>query len=310
MVSTVSGWEEKYIVEVGSGYVVALPYMAVERKDTIQQLLNVVASRNIDKKPVVLMSHTTVSDADVTGHGFEKGTIRTLDLSEMGIGYDYLALGHIHKPQTLGHFDDVMKSEVCYDAPVARYSGSALHVSCDEAYPHSVSLVDIDHHGGKVIIKQLRIDELFHFYVLPESGGSFKSAEEAIASIGEFCNSKERGYIRLRIGYGTVLPSNFQQMVYDEITLKQKDVRYNPKIIWSGEPQVDERVSRKPTFEVAELQQMTNPMNFLERIIDQLPGFDIEELREAFVEVEQELEVMREENASKVNKKTKATTNK
>ncbi len=310
MVNTEEGWEDQYIVNVGSGYVVALPYMPSERQDTMQKLLDRVAQLNGENKPVVLMAHTAITNADVTGHGFEIGTIRTQDVDSMGQGYDYLALGHIHKPQTLGHIEDSMTEEVQYDAPVARYSGSALHVSCDEKFPHSVSLVDIDHHGGKVSIKQLRIDELLHFYELPEGNGAFESADEAIASIGKFCDTIGRGYIRLRIKHNTVLPPNFLQMVYDEIELKKVDVRYNPKLIWVGDDAAQEVVQEKLTFQVAELQEMTDPMQFLTQIIDELPGFTIEELGDLFEEVKCEVAAMEEDEKAKTAKKTKSSTTK
>lgn len=166
------GWQDDYIIRLNSGYIVALPYMNGERQELIQSILNRVAEENKEGKPVVLMGHLAVAESDVTGHNFV-GTIKMQDVSMMGNGYDYLALGHIHKPQTIGHQEDSFKAEVTYPSPVVRYSGSVLHVSCDEAYPHSVSLVDIDRHGGTVSIQQLRVDELFHFYDLPLNGSSF-----------------------------------------------------------------------------------------------------------------------------------------
>ena len=232
------GWQDDYIIRLNSGYIVALPYMNGERQELIQSILNRVAEENKEGKPVVLMGHLAVAESDVTGHNFV-GTIKMQDVSMMGNGYDYLALGHIHKPQTIGHQEDSFKAEVTYPSPVVRYSGSVLHVSCDEAYPHSVSLVDIDRHGGTVSIQQLRVDELFHFYDLPLNGSSFTSPEEALDAVRQFVEEKERGYLRLRIDYGTYLPSNFNQLVYDELAPYDERWRYNPKILWTGVPECD-----------------------------------------------------------------------
>lgn len=289
------GWEEKYIIGLPSGYIIAMPYMTNERTETLQHLLDVVAQKNVEDKPVVMMGHTAVTGLDILGHNLEIGTLKTQDVKSFGSGYDYLALGHIHKPQTIGHQEDALKKEVTYPAPVLRYSGSALHVSCDEAYPHSVSLVEMDQHGGEVHIKQLRIDELRHFYVLPEAGTSYKSSEEALAAINAFCKEKKSGYIRLRVDIATQLPSNFSQMIYEVLASTGDEVRYNPKIIWTGRDESVKDEKEKHSFEVAELQQMTSPLDFIEKTIDQYPELDIEEVRKAFEEVELEIIRMGEE---------------
>lgn len=288
------GWQDDYIIRLDSGYIVALPYMNGERQELIQSILNRVAEENKEGKPVVLMGHLAVAESDVTGHNFV-GTIKMQDVSMMGNGYDYLALGHIHKPQTIGHQEDSFKAEVTYPSPVVRYSGSVLHVSCDEAYPHSVSLVDIDRHGGTVSIQQLRVDELFHFYDLPLNGSSFTSPEEALDAVRQFVEEKEQGYLRLRIDYGTYLPSNFNQLVYDELAPYDERWRYNPKILWTGVPECDGKEDRQLVFEVAELQQMTDPIEFIMKTKDQYPELDMDEVRDAFEEVKREIRRMKEE---------------
>lgn len=300
------GWEDKYIVSLPSGYIIAMPYMANERTETLQHLLDVVAKKNVEGKPVVMMGHTAVTGLDTLGHNLVVGTLKTQETKSFGSGYDYLALGHIHKPQTIDHQEDALKMNVSYPAPVIRYSGSVLHVSCDEAYPHSVSLVEIDKHGGEVQIEQLRIDELRHFYVLPEDNFSFTSAEEALDAIQKFCKEKQSGYIRLRISISTPLPSNFNQIVYDALAATNDEVRYNPKIIWTDMDETVKEEKAKPSFEVAELQQMTNPLDFISKIIDQYPELDMEEIRLAFEEVEQEvLRIEEEEEIKAAAKETK-----
>lgn len=293
------GWEEEYIVRMPAGYIIAMPYMTGERKETLQHLLDVVAAENTDKKPVVMMGHTAVTGLDILGHNIEIGTLKTQDTESFGDGYDYLALGHIHKPQTIGHQEDAMKDDVTYQAPVVRYSGSALHVSCDEAYPHSVSLVEIDRHGGDVNIRQLRIDELRHFNELPQDGTSFTNADDAIKAVKAFCEEHASGYIRLRVEYDTDLPSNFNQMVYDILATTGDEVRYNPKVIWSGTSGKDDGNAQRPTMKVEEIQQMESPMDFVEKTIEQYPNLDLEEVREAFIEVEAEIRRIQEEKGGK-----------
>lgn len=302
------GWEEQYVVRLPSGYIIAMPYMAGERTAALQHLLDVVAEENVEGKPVVMMGHTAVTGLDVLGHNLEVGKLKTQDPQSFGSGFDYLALGHIHKPQTIGHQEDAMQQKVSYPAPVIRYSGSALHVSCDEAYPHTVSLVEIEQHGGEVQIEQLRIHELRHFHVLPEDGTAYQSAEQALADIRKFCDEKKSGYIRLRVDIATSLPSNFSQMVYEELAATGDEVRYNPKIIWEGKDDSQRGETSRPTFEVAELQQMSNPLDFIEKTIDQYPELEWEEIRQAFREVEQEIIRQEEEEKSKAAMKSSKTT--
>lgn len=298
------GWMDDYIIRLGSGYIIALPYMTGERKELIQRLLDKVAEENTDGKPVVMMGHLTITGADATGHGIEIGNIKTLDAEAMGKGYDYLALGHIHKPQTIGHPEDCMCMEsINYPAGVIRYSGSALHVSCDEQYPHTVSVVEIDKHGGTVTLSQRRIDELRHFYTLPLGGGSYHTENEALDGVRSFCEEKGKGYIRLQVDHSTYLSANFTQQVYDIIGGYGNEVRYNAKVVWTGMPDKSEEAESKPTFEVAELQQMTDPIAFIEKTLDQYPGLDLDDLRSAFEEVRQEIQRVREEKENKDTKK-------
>lgn len=297
------GWQDQYIIKLASGYIVALPYLTSERQQMIQSILDKVAEDNTNGLPVVMMAHQAVTGVDITGHSFDIGSLKTQATHTFGNGFDYLALGHIHKPQTINHQEDNRTELIYYPAPVFRYSGSALHVSCDEAYPHTVSLVEIDKHHGQVQIRQLRIDELRHFYVLPLDGSSFNSAEEAIEAMKQFVEEGKRGYIRFRFDQSANVPSNFSQMVYD--TLPADDEwRYNPKILWTGKDDTPKQDKEPLTFEVAELQQMTDPMLFIERTMDQYPGLDIEDVRQAFKEVKDEMHRMDEEKQTKTRQKT------
>lgn len=299
------GWQNQYIIRLDNGYIIALPYMTGDRREIIQSILDWVANDNTKGFPVVMMAHQAISGLDPAGHHFDIGKLRALEPSAMGIGYDYLALGHIHKPQTIGHKgDDDIKKVARHQAPVVRYSGSALHVSCDETYPHTVSIVEIDRHQGEVQIHQLRIDELRHFYILPLDGTSFTSAESALASMKEFVSKGDRGYIRFRFHGNTDLPSNFGLMVYDALTPYNDEWRYNPKMLWTGDNDNKDSEKEKLVFEVAELQQMSDPMVFIERTRDQYPGLDLEDVRQAFEEVKAEILILHEEKETKNHQKS------
>ncbi|MCR5191807.1 MAG: exonuclease subunit SbcD [Bacteroidales bacterium] len=291
------GWEDRFIVQTDKGFIAALPFMPSLRKDIFQSVIDRVQDRNIHDLPVVLMAHTAVSGGDFSGHS-DIGNIKSFSLEELGTGYDYLALGHIHRSQTLGHDIDFEFSDstLSYPAPVARYSGSPHHVSCDEQYPHSVSLVDIDKHQGSVSIKKLFIEQRRHFFIIPnEKMPAAKSADEIYSSVSEFCKKQKTGYIRLRIDASTPLPPDFTQNIYNILETTGNEVRYNPKIIFEN---IAEHIdsSPAPTFEIAELQQMTNPLNFIEKTIAQYPDLSFEEIKKDFEEVERKLHNMSEKD--------------
>ena len=95
-------------------------------------------------------------------------------------------------------------------------------------------------------------------------------------------------------------------MVYDMLAPYNEEVRYNAKIIWNGCPLKSEGDEAKPTFEVAELQQMKNPVDFIEKTMDQYPGLVLDEVRSAFEEVKAEIKRKQEEDASKPKSKKKS----
>ena len=92
------------------------------------------------------------------------------------------------------------------------------------------------------------------------------------------------------MAYEAALPSDFNQSVYEIIKVYDEQVRYNPKIIWTGVPHKDK--AEALVFEVAELQQMTDPMKFVEKTSDRYQGLNIDDLREVFREVEEEIKRM------------------
>lgn len=297
-------WQADFVVELESGFIIALPHMNGNRHELTQSILDYVASKNTTNKPVVMMAHTAISDANAEGHS-EIGKMITQPVEEWGAGYDYLALGHIHKPQTLGYSDE-NQEESTYPAGIARYSGSALHVSCDEKYPHSVSLVELNEHGGEVKVKRLRINELRHFYELPGDGKAAKSAQDALGAVADFCKNNKSGYIRLHIDYSATMPADFDQQVYSVLDPYDNEIRYNPKVIWNGAP-AETAQKEKVVFQVAELQEMKNPMDFIEKTKDLYPDLKLEEVRAAFEEVAVEMQRMAEEEKKKTVKKSVVT---
>ena len=104
-----------------------------------------------------------------------------------------------------------------------------------------------------------------------------------------------------------VLSGNFNQQVYNLIEPYKEEVRYNPKISWDGEEITADNEESRPVFQVAELQQMTDPLEFISRTADQYPDLDLEMVRDAFTEVLAEVARKEEEEQAKAKRGKKAT---
>jgi len=92
-------------------------------------------------------------------------------------------------------------------------------------------------------------------------------------------------------------------MVYDALAPYHDEWRYNPKVLWTGASDDNDADRDTPLFEVPELQQMTDPMDFIMRTKDQYPSLDLDDVRLAFDEVKAELLLMSEERETKKRQK-------
>ncbi len=195
---------EAHIIDVpGKGFVIAVPY-AHERNipnGYFQQLLDAVADRNTGNLPVVMMAHTTVKGCDFTGHdrgtGYVVGGIDSLDIEQLGGGYDYLALGHIHHEQ----FVHTGKHNV-------RYSGTPIPISFDENYAHSVSIVEIAKHGERPKVREIEIKNPHPLVTLPVEG--MATWEEVKKLLKDYPDDIP-AYIRLNVEIDDFLPVEAKQ---------------------------------------------------------------------------------------------------
>lgn len=191
--------KEDLIIEIpGQGYVIAVPYVNERNMPDgfFQDLLDIVAERNKANLPVLMTAHTTVSGCDFAGHEnaseYVVGGIDSHSLEDMGTGYDYLALGHIHHAQFVrgGHHR-------------VRYSGTPIPVSFDENYQHSVSIVELNKHGEGPVVKEIEIQTHRPLVTLPKDGvATWKDAKDLLEG---FPNDIE-AYIRLNVEVDNFLP--------------------------------------------------------------------------------------------------------
>lgn len=219
MIGAVDGESpEDSIIEIpGKGWIVAVPFVHQRNlpEGIYQRLLDLVAERNKDNLPVVMMAHTAVSGCNFTGHDnateITVGGIDAVDVETFGTGYDYLALGHIHKPHTLPSPQGIV-----------RYSGTPLAVNFDERYSHSVSIVDLQEHGEEVTVRETDIEDPCPMVTIP-ADGSFTDIDTALAEFSDF-PSENRAYIRLNVETTGYLPPDSEERA--KTIAEDKECRY------------------------------------------------------------------------------------
>lgn len=246
---------ERHIIRLpGLGYIIAVPY-CYERnmpEGFFQRLLDLVAEENNDHLPVVMMAHTTMENSDLRGHKaggqVAIGGIETTTISQVGHGYDYLALGHIHHAQWVKGTDKR-----------ARYSGSPLQTSFDEDYDHSVSLVNIPRHGSEASLRTISIPPIRPLVTLPANG--YAEWEEAREMLADFPDDHP-AYIRLNITSGSILPPN----AFDEAKMLTQDKECRFCII--NREHVDTSDIAATTLSISELKQMS-PLDIARQYAEQ-----------------------------------------
>ena len=221
---------DRHIVEIRDaqgcllGFVAAVPHIyeygypqigeAADKHDRqglfFQTLLNKVAERNPDNLPVVLSAHLAMAGGNFAGHTFHDsiGGIETVKQEQLGKGgYDYLALGHIHSPQTLSGSN-----------PVARYCGTPVAISFDETGHHGVTMVTLEK-GEAPVIEEIEIRNPKPLLTLPVKPALF---EDALQELREFPDA-EPAYIRLNVLLDGPLPPNHIEQILQVLDRKKAE---------------------------------------------------------------------------------------
>ena len=257
---------DDHIVEVpGKGFVVAVPYINERNlpEGFFQQLLDKVAAMNTEGLPVVMTAHTTVKGCDFLGHDqateYVVGGIDSIGLEQLGKGYDYLALGHIHH----GQFIHSGKHNV-------RYSGTPLPISFDETFSHSVSMVEIGKHGDTPTVTEIEINNPRPLVTLPSEGlASWETAKELLQQFP----SNIPAYIRLNVEIDDFLPVEAQSEAASLVKGKQcRFCHINAKRKTSNQTEakvltVQEFQAEKP-IEIAKQYAEYEGINFDEEMTD------------------------------------------
>ena len=140
-------FERNVVMLPGKGVIAAVPFCHPRNfpvvdgaagdnreKDYFQGLAKYVADHS-DGLPAVLMAHLAVkADIDLRGHDASLmiGGEECVGVEELGEGYGYEALGHIHCPQ-----------EIKGGRTVVRYCGAPRAIRFGETYDHGVDVVTV-----------------------------------------------------------------------------------------------------------------------------------------------------------------------
>jgi len=169
-----------------------------------EALLNQVNAGNPDGLPVVLMAHLAVNNSDFTGHD-RNMTMECVEIDALGQGYDYAALGHIHRPQQVSNH--------------ARYCGTPVPVSFDEQCEHSVSIVTIEAHGAMPQVTTTAIKNIRPLHTIPAKNPV--DLEAALALVEEQRNDVKNAYIRLNVAVERYLPNGAQERAAKAVNAQQ-----------------------------------------------------------------------------------------
>lgn len=186
--------------------------------------------------PCVLMAHLTIDGCDMRGHRKgETGNVNAVDESIFPDIFNYVALGHIHRPQTLG------------ERRRTRYGGTPVAVNFDEDYPHTVSIVEVKADAAPDI-REIAIEQLRDLVTFPPEGVSFK---EAIRKLKKF-PADSNCYIRLNVEQERDLEADCQEQA--SAAASGKNCRFC--VIKYTRPEREGRTGSDDSFTVAEFSEL------------------------------------------------------
>ena len=197
---------DSHIIRVKDrGYVAAVPHVfkqnfpgsgdAESRQRLFyQKLAERMEEINTEGLPTVLMAHVAVDEGE---NSFEDvGGMEYYPYTILGEGYDYIALGHLHRPHKVPHGN-----------PRIRYSGAPVAISFNEEYEHSVTLAELAH-LEEPQLKVVPIHQLRPVRTIPEEAVAY---EDALKVLDDFPND-DTSYICLNVRSDVGLPVDSNEM--------------------------------------------------------------------------------------------------
>lgn len=196
----------------GKGCIAAIPFinrafLSKSEKDEkperlfFDSLSKIVIDSEPQELPCVLMAHLTVRK-NVDGERSKDitGNVNAVGYDIFNSIFDYVALGHIHFPHDI---DDMGR---------VRYSGSPIAIGFDEAYPHSVTLINVEK-GNIVSKEEMIIKPLHNLVTFPSTAVDFKTAIKRLKKYpGDLAD-----FIRLNVVDKNDLPADCQEQATEAV---------------------------------------------------------------------------------------------
>ncbi|MBQ7985503.1 MAG: exonuclease SbcCD subunit D, partial [Bacteroidales bacterium] len=174
------------------GYVAAAPHFYKRNYPQFFEALNEsIKQINTENLPSVLSAHLAVTGSEVKSNSIHVQDMEFEDISLLGDAYDYIALGHIHFPQTLQGCNKKI-----------RYSGSPIEVSFNEQYKHGITVADISKDLPPQITT-IEIHDNHPLVTLPDKPDSVENVFLYIEQHPELIKDK---YVRLSVEVDNYLP--------------------------------------------------------------------------------------------------------
>ena len=200
---------------------------------------------------IVLMAHEAVSESSFRDQ--EKYNFNFTEIDDFGYGYNYLALGHIHRPMTIFESAD----------RIAAYSGSPLPLSFDEDYSHSVTVVEFENPKLAPKLRRIEISPLRSIVTLPEDNPLEESEVEDYVRF--ILHNGTKGYLRLNVSSARPLPSLHARL---RNMMAETDIRFCIiKYFMATDPQY-ENFRNSPQLSIQDLRTidpMTLALNYYRR---------------------------------------------
>ena len=188
-----------------------------------------------DGLPSVLSAHLAVAGSDAEGHDDLVGGMDYVGAELLGDAYSYVALGHIHKPQT-------------FAGGRMRYSGSPIAVNFDEIYAHSVTVVELEA-GERPEVRTVQMPDPMPLVTLPgKEPGELYDALDALARFP----ADRPAYVRLNVLVRGLLPADSEMKAAELV--RGKMCRYCCMKAVRAEDSV--RREGRPDFTVQEMREM------------------------------------------------------
>lgn len=270
LIGTIDPTLKRNRIEIeGKGVVMAIPFcypanFPHQESDKVEERQKSFfrrVSERLSKEslPTVLMAHLYLSHVQLNGTRQPRdivGGSEAMPLSDIGTGYDYLALGHIHRRQRVGER--------------AHYSGSPMPISFDEPAEHGVLVVEL--HKGKAPRVDFRaLTTARPLLTLPEEAVSYCDAIDLLRTM----DADVQAYIRLHVKVNGDAPLPFDYLEQATKALEGKSVRYCTIKVESPESVAAERAKQR-MVSPDELNTHYTPQRIVEMYLEDQPDLSEE----------------------------------